>query len=224
MWRKIDLTGGEIEKLCRIAQRPELTGWLKGYYDNTRRQLLERLEWLCSSWLQYKQSLVDPDHDEDGNEIMGVEPAGNFQLQANPSEQDLLSRHGFLVSRKLMRDVWAPIDIVDTTVWEEKGNGNLWFQMVASRMLTYAQYRLLPLFKGNTTTITEQTHMYKPFYAFLEAYLMNLDWPPWIMKRKSWIIPLGQTLACIQPLSPVSALFPNLQGIQSMSNKPRLGP
>ena len=114
-----------------------------------------------------------------------MEPAGNFPLQANPSEQDLLSRHGFLVSRKLMRDVWAPIDIVDTTVWEEKGNGNLWFQMVASRMFTYAQYRLLSMFKGNTTTITEQTHMYEPFYASLGAYLMNLDWPPWIMKRKS---------------------------------------
>jgi hypothetical protein len=89
---------------------------------------------------------------------------GNYVLKSPLEDKDLLQNHGFLVRRELMRDIWAPIDVVDASLWEEKGNENKWFMMamVASRMLTYAKYRMDTIYKGKTLPITEQTRMYKP--------------------------------------------------------------
>jgi len=45
--------------------------------------------------------------------------ADGFQveLSVNPTAQVLFAEHTFLVRRGLMRDIWTPMDGVDSAIW-----------------------------------------------------------------------------------------------------------
>jgi hypothetical protein len=178
MWRKFDLTGVEIDKLCRTAGKPEYAAWLRGYYDNLRRQLMDRFDWMCQQWLK-KWHEAHPvqtlDSDDDTSFLPDVRVLTQAPTLIQPTLEDLTSPNQLLISLATMKSICAPIDVVDSTIWTDRSAENSWLMLIASRLYTYAKYRMVKLWKGESITITEFTRMYRYSSSCLISLLIFIS-------------------------------------------------
>jgi len=172
MWRKFSLETIDLDNLCRTAYRPDLAPWLKGYYDNLRRNLFQRLDWVCIQWLGraaqkepggWQGELIDGEEDENGNRRATPPPHNRYP--SPPDLYQLAKENQLLISLKTMQDVWAPIDVVEPSVWTNRSNSNIWLLIAASRMYTYAKYCMATLVEDKKLSISEQTKMYESLFT-----------------------------------------------------------
>ena len=123
MWRKFSLETIDVDNLCRTANCPDLAPWLKGYYDNLRRNLFQRLDWVCIQWLG-QAVLKEPsgwlgepiDMEIDENDGLHTTPPPHNRYPSPPDLDQLAKENRLLISLKTMQDVWAPIDVVEPSV------------------------------------------------------------------------------------------------------------
>jgi hypothetical protein len=141
MWLKFDLTHGEIDRLCRRAGRPDKVRKLREYYDNIRKQIFSKLDWMTRKFLEH------PSHDdaesgwlrqlEFASSIDTVPPVYPFP----PSDSQLSI--AAIPNMEWIHRAWMNIDILEANAWTVRDSALL--LLASTRTATYIKYRAAEL-------------------------------------------------------------------------------
>ena len=162
MWLKFDLTQGEIDYLCRMAGHDDRAAHVREYYDNIRKQIFQKLDWMTKAWYTSSE-MEDPDNGWLRDAHTGTEPAPTAPMcPALPSNMQLAL--SAIPSKEKLRRAWANIDILEDDAWTDENSSAL--LLAASRTATYIKYRAASLHSKVVMKLDEKTAMY-PFKSVI---------------------------------------------------------
>jgi hypothetical protein len=162
MWLKFDLTQGEIDYLCRMAGHDDRAAHVREYYDNIRKQIFQKLDWMTKAWYN-SLDMEDPvvgwlrDVHSDPEQAPDPEPAPpSPRCPALPSNFQLALCA--IPYKEKLRRAWANIDILEDNAWTDENSSAL--LLAASRTATYIKYRAASLYSNAVMKLDEKTAMY----------------------------------------------------------------
>ena len=110
MWLRFDLTNGEITTLCRTAGTPDYVAHVRSYYDNVRKQILDRLDWITDQFVK-STAVTDPNNGWCRSTESALAATPSHPIFPNlPSDTQL--QDAKLLKTATVRNAWVNIDIL----------------------------------------------------------------------------------------------------------------